>query len=131
MKIEMGKKYKQRNGTPVRVLCMDSGDKDYPVLAVTPEGRPCSYTTSGEYLVGNSSGCLNLVEVSPYEDFKVDDKVMVKDVDEVWAKRFFAGVTDKGEALCFPRGRSSWTCEYNYPTTWAQCRKPTPEEIAQ
>ena len=46
--ISMGKKYQNRDGHPVRVLCVDNEDEDYPVVA-TVNGVADVYTKYGKF----------------------------------------------------------------------------------
>ena len=54
MKITMDKKWAQRQDPTkeVRVLCVDSGHKDYPVVYLDDEGNPCSTSSEGSYFGG-------------------------------------------------------------------------------
>lgn len=45
--ISLNKKYTYRNGEPARILCVDGGDKSYPVIAITIEGQTSRHTKSG------------------------------------------------------------------------------------
>jgi len=45
--IDINKKYRFRNGEDARILCVDSGDENYPVIALTREGQTSLHTKSG------------------------------------------------------------------------------------
>lgn len=123
--ISMDKKYKTRDGRSVRVLCIDcAGNVHYPVLALILEWNGdetlSSFTPEGKYsglLVRNK----DLIEVSPYEDFKVDDKVLVSQDGKQWYKRYFSHVSDKGNPCAFDLGSTSWNGQY--VTEWNFCKK--------
>lgn len=127
--IEMGKKYRLASGMVVRrILCVDrAGSVNYPVIAEMENGSILSFGPNGEW--GCNQGCL--VEVRPYEDFKIDDPVMVKNKGERdWSARYFAGVATEGYAKAWVDGRTSWTANHSLASLcWDECRRPTEEEL--
>jgi hypothetical protein len=65
--IEIGKQYKTRDGRDARVLCVDSPDKLYRVVAVVRNGNnwdPVDFTAEGRESADQESGG-DLVEVKP------------------------------------------------------------------
>lgn len=127
--IDINKKYKTRNGCEVRIYATDGGGK-YPIHGAIKNGFGdwCIvglWSQEGEIRIGYSSEN-DLIEVSPYEDFKIDDKVLV------WAKgsstkhkRYFAGVSNIGRPLVFVDGKTSWssegqTCSYTHCERWCE-----------
>ena len=134
--ISMDKKYRTRCGYPVRVLCVDKKDSLYPVLALVNENVKeftASYTATGFQLSDGSSTIYDLIEVSPWEDFKKDDKVMVSTFGHEWVPRYFAYEKD-GAAYCYADGTNSWTEGTTTSvsvTSWMYCRKPTQEELGE
>ena len=68
--------------------------------------------------------------IQPWEDFKIDEPVMVRNYDYDWVKAYFAGVDENGEPTAYDDGMTSWTAG-GCKTYWHQCRKPTPEELSQ
>ena len=131
-KIEMGKKYRTRGGVKVnRVLCVDRRDGAYPVVVELELGEIEVYTTEGQAIYNNDSEhYLDLVEVSPYEDFKVDDPVMVSNNETFWGKAHFAGVNSEGKPMAYINGKTSWSTG-GCARVWEYCRKPAAEEIAK
>ena len=126
--ISMDKKYKTRCGYPVRILCVDRKD-DRPVLflyTINDSEIACRASSTGK--VDWTDTDYDLVEVSPYEDFKKDDKVMVSEDGIIWYKRYFSHATVKG-AYVFDNGNTSWTEPNGDTTNWLYCRKPTQEEL--
>jgi len=134
MKIDMNKKYRTRSGNEVRVLCVDRQSYDgFPVVYLR---KFCDAEfievclENGKFYTNEIPSGLDLIEVSPYEDFEINDIVMVRDRDtDMWKRRHFAGVDEDGRALCFPNGASSWTSDSISTNAWNQCRRPTLEEI--
>lgn len=123
-KIEMGKKYRTRTGLPARVIATDVKDSIYRVVALVGKDveRVYHYTTTGHSLPSSQHGD-DLVEVSPYEDFKIDDKVLVRDYEnEEWNKRYFAGISADGLALAFVDGQTSWSSSGG-TAKWGCCIK--------
>ena len=120
--IEMGKKYKTRNGQMATIISVSRDHPIYPVVAETMAGFSL-YTREGACY----SGChraTDLVEVDPWEDFKIDDKVIVSKDNKEY-RRYFAGVNEKGEPTCFYDGTTSWSDTGHTPSVWKKCRKAT------
>ena len=116
--IEMHKKYKTRDGRPVRILCVDRKD---PVLKVV-----YAYEVDGfEGIACEDIHGENLIEVHPWEDFKIDDPVIVSDNGLSWCKRYFAGVNSNGLPTAFNNGTTSFTVPHpTHITEWNFCKKP-------
>ena len=128
--IEMGKKYKTRSGLPVRILCNDFKNNTYTVIAaVYDQETGCESTISvastGSY-IEEEENSLDLIEVTPYDDFKEDDLCVVWEEKRLKFFRYFSHV-ENGTAHCFAWGCTSYTAEET--TIWANCRKATEEEI--
>lgn len=88
-------------------------------------------TLLGEYYYPNKQ--FDLVEKFPFEDFKIDDLVMVSDFEikstkSIWYKRYFAGISDTGYPLTFVDGATSWSSGGRIKQ-WTYCRKPSEEEF--
>lgn len=129
--IKMGKKYKTRNGLPVRILCNDFKNDTYTVVAAVLTNHDVEiisfYTDTGEY-IPNSIRPDDLIEVTPYDNFKEDDLCVVWTNDkQIKEFRYFALV--KGNLpYVFDNGKTSFTAS-PYPVEWPNCRKATEEEI--
>ena len=130
--ISMDKKYKTRCGYPVRILCVDRKDTVWPVVAlINGEDSECltSFSSKGMFVDESIKHDFDLIEVSPYEDFKKDDKVMVSHDGTGWVKRYFSH-EENGVPYVFQDGMTSWS--NNYSTVgWEFCRKPTQEELGE
>ena len=125
--IDLKKQYRTKDGRPVRLLCNDRRSTQC-IVGLVDEGDYellLSWDKDGESAGGSSLS--DLVEVSPYEDFKIDDKVLVKSHHAYeWKKRYFAGVDeDTGQPLTFADGLTSWIT--NEVISWDECVK-APEE---
>ena len=130
MKIDINKKYRTRDGRPVRLLCNDRkvmGGKRIVGL-VDSNGYEMIMSWYQHGKSSNESTLCDLVEVQPYEGFKIDDKVLVKDNHQFeWKKRYFAGVKeDTGKPLTFADGFTSWITKD--VVSWDQCIKAPLEE---
>lgn len=120
--IDINKKYKTRDGKEVRIYATDHVGS-YPICgAIRYEDG--WYEESWEEDGRNSNYVEDdLVEVSKYEDFKIDDKVIVWDNDYPDEKErgYFAGVNEDGYPMVFMNGRTSFievdTC------WWDNCEK--------
>jgi len=132
-KLTKESKVKTRNGYPARIICDDALGK-FPIVALIEllgGEQACWYTDEG--IDKDDASNFDLVEVSPYDDFRVDDPVMVRDKFHYWYRRHFAGVDRDGIPKVFSRGCTSFTTdrfagddEYEI---WNECRRPTDEEL--
>lgn len=129
MKVEMGKEYKTKSGQIVRrVLCADRNTDEYPVVVEMESGEICTYTSAGAF-ISEAANPMDLVEITKWHDFKIDDKVMVrKNGSATWYKRYFSGDNGEGKPTAFHNGGSLWS-NINYPAVWDECRRPTEEEL--
>jgi len=135
-KVEIGKQYKSIapdglfNGAAFRrVLAIDCAG-DSPVVIELENGSILTFTEDGYYFADRRQDYYDLIEVSPYADFKTDERVMISIDGVYWHRRHFDKEMD-GVAYCFEYGRTSWTiddCE-SYP--WDFCRRPTEEELKE
>lgn len=134
-KIEMGKKYTYL-GQPARVICVDRNHKHYPVVALVSAGGPpddlfeelLTFSALGEAFK-DSPGTERLVEVSPYADWKIDDKILVTNnltVDTRWYRRYFAGICSDGRVSAFADGATSWSAKDI--TGWNHAKKEEPSK---
>lgn len=138
-KIDILKKYRTRSKLPVQILKIDLKSK-FPVAAIIHESETRefigSFTEYGSFYTHEESE-MDLVEVSPFEDFKIDEPVMVRDApEEQWSRAYFAGVgRNSGSPTVWPSGKTSWTAVNNqcceYRIAYNECRRPTPEELSK
>lgn len=116
MKVSMDKSYKSKAGRPYRIICFDSGSTLYPVVAVTSEGDVATFTEDGRYYAFSGHDDRDLVEVNPYEEWKIDDKIIVGDVTNCFHTRHFAGISNEGLPLAWVDGKTSHTTDQT--TSW-------------
>ncbi|NCA72846.1 MAG: hypothetical protein EOM91_22890 [Sphingobacteriia bacterium] len=122
--IDMSKTYRTFDGRPVRILCTDR-ECEQPIvgLAKTPRGEILmTWWPEGKFLAGGTSA-VDLVEVSPYEDWPIDAPVWVRDGDGTrWFPRHFAGIDEDGRGLTWKYGGTSFSCHDEPSIPWAQLR---------
>ena len=129
----MNKKYKTRNGMPVRILCNDFRSNTYTVIAaVYDQETGCESTISvsstGAYIEDEEHD-FDLIEVTPYDDFKEDDLCVIWSEDkEIKEFRYFACAIGN-LAYFFADGKTSFTATPQQKICWPNCRKATEEEI--
>jgi len=132
MKIEMGKKYRTKDGRSVRILCTDLIDDIFTVVAAVKDNDEEyveRYTNDGRYWSCEKSH-RDLVEVTEWDDFKVDEPVMVRDSEDTpWMQFHFAGVSDNGVPTVFAGGATSWSSSPDFCLYFRHCRRPTEEEL--
>ena len=104
----MDGRYRDKLGHEVRILCIDApGDK--PVIGIQPNGTILRYYPTGHYSYSIDDD-YDLVEHHPYDDFKMDEPVKVRNrPDEPWELRHFAGVREDHRLLTWIDGGTSWT----------------------
>jgi hypothetical protein len=61
-------------------------------------------------------------------DLKIDDPVIVWDLQSLQSRRHFAGWTDDRKILTYIRGKTKWTSE-GETMSWDHWRLPTKEEL--
>lgn len=130
--ISMDKIYKRQDKADAVVKFTD-GPPECPVGVITSntllayghDGFPIFY----EEWQKKGLTPMRLVEVSPYDDFKIDEPVMVRDDERhTWKPAYFAGARDD-EAQAFSEGATKWSSNTR-SVGWNQCRRPTAEELA-
>lgn len=138
-KIEMGKQYKSSAPNGLfefkderaafdRVLTVDAAEPYSVYIQLNNKAVIC-FTSDGYYIDGQRH-IYDLIEVTPYSDFKRNEPVMVRDGD-VWRRRHFSHEKD-GIAHCYFSGQSQWTQDSDIEVlAWKHCRRPTPEELAE
>lgn len=125
MTISMKKQYRTRDGQPVRILCTNR-DSRYTVVGMIGS-ELMVWQSNGMY--DHSEHRYDLIEVTIYDDFKIDDKVIVgNSPNGQQVRRYFAGISPNGNPLAFRYGRTSWTSA-GVVDEWKECRKPTEEEL--
>ena len=132
--ITMDKKYRCRDGVPVTVLAVGvKPDAAVVILRHNYNGidSVLQLRANGKWSNTEDFPC-DLIEIVPYDDFKIDDPVMVKSDGAVWLRRYFAGVDTEGSPTTFNYGATSWsTVGRDNPQRWKYCRRPTPKELGE
>ena len=125
MKVEVGDVFR-RNETTMRIICTDRRCS-IPIVALV-----CRDQYQNEKI--ESHTCEDIedggwVKVTPWDDFKIDEPVMVKnDSMTKWEKRHFAGISEDGRPMAWKIGRTSFT-RADEPAPWHSCRRPEEEEL--
>lgn len=125
-KISMDKKYRTRDGRDVRVLCTDFTNHEQVVALVagvnSSRENLMTFDAYGKYASFEVETPFDLIEVTPYEDFKIDDKVLVRRYESAkWTKRYFAGVDENGNPMTYGDGATSWS--QHGTVSWKFCKK--------
>ena len=114
MIVSIDKTYTTRSRIKVILYAVYPDQAVYPVhgALVYKDGEiQCqTWNLTGSYSEGSTSNSLDLVEVSPYKDWKIDDKVIVWNLEdgEVF-RRYFAGISHDGHIQVFKGGVTSWS----------------------
>ena len=122
----MGKKYRTRDGRAVRVLAVDLNRRGWPVEAFVEDhdkstGATHAYTDNGKFTrngIGEHEA--DLIEITPFDDLKIDDPVVVTigsqgSVGQVF---HFAGTTEDGRPKVWAQGRTSLTVKSKQCDWW-------------
>jgi len=126
--VSLDKKYRTRNNLPVEIFKI----KDGVVYGLMQETNLLKWFTSGRFLSECTESCFDLIEVSNYTDFKIDDVVLVSNNGDVWLKSYFCKVSDNGKAIVFDDGKTSYTATLEGKIKWDKCVKwedRTPEMV--
>lgn len=99
------------------VISIISNAKGYPLLVDFDDGPKESYTIDGRDWLNDLLPTLFLDEVkdwpdppAPRPDLEVDQPIWVRCLSEgKWKKRHFCRWSVNGKAVCFSKGRTSWT----------------------
>lgn len=127
MKIEISKKYKTKSGMPVKILAVSENPLStaHTICGIVFYGsgseRFVTWGIDGTYYENGNSSPLDLVEVSPYEDWKINDRVICYDSMGRQYRRYFAGLDERGEPTTYLDGATSWSSGENPLTsTWTK-----------
>jgi len=120
--IDINKKYNIRMGGDVVIfeVCEDKIFGKYRVNKGI-EWSSARWDSKGNYqIVGES--CLDLIEINPYEDFKIDDKVLVwDDKNSIKQRGHFAGIDENGNPNTWYNGQTSFITVHR--SIWNFCEK--------
>lgn len=116
--ISMNKQYKTVSGLPVRILCINIKNKNFPIAAaiLNPTGQESilSYTKEGFYLESGEADRRDLIEVKPWDSLKNGDKCLVRnDECEAWRPRIFKEINNSNMPVTYDTT--------NMFTAWNQC----------
>lgn len=126
-KISMHRKYKTRSGLKVRILCVDSGVEDFPVIGMVSDRVPAStaFTADGKwYSKQTYENQMDLIEDND-APFEKDDLVLVSHDGNKWVKRHYDRFED-GKHYAYRFGACSETAEIGgcETTAWPHVKRP-------
>jgi hypothetical protein len=113
--ISLDKTYKTKSGSKVIIHAIYPYNEMQQVQGAIDYNNCTqmnSWSLDGRFHEGTTDGSsLDLVEVSPYEDWKIDDKVIVTfaDDEDEEGKYYFAGLNKSNLPCVFKDGRTSWS----------------------
>lgn len=134
--LEVGKKYLSSNGDVVKIVHIeptsDAGVRNCLGVVYTLDVgfQFEDYCADGAWYSSGKKSPHDLVtELTEYQDFKIDEPVMVRNTDRFpWHRGLFAGIDKDGRPMAWINGKSQWTSG-NDRHAWEQCRRPTAEEL--
>ena len=122
--IDITKKYQTRDGEPVEIIAVN-GREPFPVIGYIGDASTIvhMWRKSGSFLEDEEESRCDLIEISPYADWEIDDKILVSDDGIVWQRKHFAGVDDAGFPMAWYSGETSWTSRGG-KYSWKYAKKP-------
>lgn len=130
-KIEMGKKYRTRDGRDVRILCVDR-KHEFPVVGLFDyqgEEHVYAWMSEGFHAGAGVKNSLDLVEVSPYADIPIDAPGWARDHGREWVPRYFAGVSGSGKPMAWVDGATSFSTICGRKMSWTEFTTTKPEGV--
>ena len=99
--IEMGKKYRTRDGRIARILAIDLNHIEYPVCAAiftNGEKRPSGFTAGGFYISDEKNkGAFDLIEYNPWSEVEKYTPAWVRySANRQWHISMFHGINGNG-----------------------------------
>ncbi len=120
------KNKKLRGGFPFKIYATDCGG-DFPIHGAIFDGgvwRIATWTNDLKAYRDSVDSDLDIIDVNnKYEDFKIDDKVIVWNHDSNTYKRYFAGINSDGKPLAFMHGSTSWSNADSTYIEWDYCER--------
>lgn len=111
--ISLDKTYKTESGSKVVIYAIYPDNQSQQVqgaIVYTDFTQMNSWDLGGRFHEDHiDTSCLDLVEVSPYDDWKIDDKVIVSFDDDEEHNYYFAGLDGLGRTCVFSDGSTSWS----------------------
>jgi hypothetical protein len=92
MKIDINKKYRYRNGTAARILCVDAPTKAEPVISMDEDGLIRRHKPDGEYYNDGTSS-LDLIEVREPREFNLQ---VATSLNTCYPVGYFSSADDAG-----------------------------------
>ena len=125
--------YETKGGLKAEILTRKLHKNNHPIMVIITgdNGREDinTYTTGLKYFESGDNDKMDLVLVTEWDDFKVDDPVMVRIKGCNWIKSHFKEVNGYGKPTSFQDGSTSWTSRGYFMSD--ECRRPTKEEIGE
>jgi hypothetical protein len=123
--IDLNKKYTLRNGIPVDLHAILDG---FVIGSYRHRNARCAITCcaeDGAFYNNKDTSNFDMIEVSPYADFVIDDKVIVWDeyLPQRMHRQHFAGVTEHGRPQTWEYGRTSFSTKDGVKNSWDHCIK--------
>ena len=125
------KKYKTRDGRNARIIC-DDAKGDYPLVWLVDDGGSSedTVTTTQNFKKYKNDTEPYIIEVSPYIDWEIDRKVMVRNYNSnCWYRGYYAGLYDGSKPTTWEIGQTRWTVKNNERCIYDEVREPTDEEL--
>jgi hypothetical protein len=124
--VDTTKKYRTREFKEVRIYATD-GTGEYCVHGAISEGtggwRYALWTHNGEFISKITNSLDDLIQISPYyEDWQIDDPVLVWRSNEEKIQGHFRGISSEGLPQIWAEGKTSWTTDKYYTYEYAEKR---------
>jgi len=123
--VDITKKYRTKENKEVRIYATD-GTGEYcihgAILEDTGGWRYALWTHNGEFISKTTKSLDDIIEISPYDDWQVDDKILVWGSNEKRIQGHFRGISHEGKPQVWAEGKTSWTTDEYYTYEYAEKR---------
>lgn len=130
--LKVGTTYRTRNGYKRRIIAQIN-NKTFPFISIlTDHGHDSvsdieSHKPDGSTYISAPDRNDLVAEITPYEDWKIDDPVWVRGSEyEAWKPRHFAGVISNGKPQTWEDGQTSHTTSNK--VTWTHITNIDPNK---
>ena len=127
----MNKKWRTGNGHDARIVCVDLKRKVSPILCLVTrnDGIEQILPLTEDLSLYSDNREPFLIEVTPWDDIKLDDPVVCWNKSGHKYKGYFAGVDCYGKPKTWLYCRTSFSAD-GRACAWRHCRPATEAEIA-
>ena len=123
--IDMTKKYRTKENKEVRIYATDGAGEHCIHGAISEDTggwRYALWTRNGEFISKTTGSLDDIIEISPYDGWQVDDPIRVWNNAADKMRAHFKGISPQGLPQVWADGKTSWTASKDayYTYTYAE-----------